>query len=553
MPLFRKYIRLWFGLKALGLFISIVSFLFAISKGQMEVNRARLIATVVGALALDLSAGIAWWTLKKHKPSGRTWAIIASTCGLVPSSLFLILKPGHFVFTIFAGGILSVAGLVAFAARNSAIEIARARQKSRIFQDGTSKFKDYLAQAISMGIIWLAFQLWNQWAASHGLARPGLISYLVQLNVAVLLTTLFHELGHLATGWASGKILRVFQVGPFRWAVRNGKWRFEFQLRKFYGGGVAMVAPDLRNMRRRQIFLLMGGPAASLVVGLTFSALTLTAGGHVWQPYWSLLSTLATLSIAGFAVNMIPLKPESQYSDGAQIYQILTNGPWARVHLAFAMVTTSAVAPIRPRDFDMNVINQATDFVRHGERGLLLRMVACKHYVDKNRIPEAIANMEEAEDLYDECKFEKPQDICAEFVFVNALYKRNLAAADLWWQRIEALRKVDPNADYWRAKTALLWLKGEQEEAFGAWERGNAAAQQLPAAGTYDFTRSCFKKLRKALDNPIRIAPSVAPVFEWAPVAFPGVRGSVESLPLRGAVIMLPKVLNFACFESNAA
>ena len=33
-------------------------------------------------------------------------------------------------------------------------------------------------------------------------------------------------------------------------------------------------------------------------------------------------------------VNLIPVKPESQYSDGAQIYQILTNGPLARVHRA---------------------------------------------------------------------------------------------------------------------------------------------------------------------------------------------------------------------------
>jgi hypothetical protein len=521
MRTFRKLIHLWFGVKALGLLISIVSFLFAISRGRIEYDRTHLIATVMGAVALDVSAAIAWWMLKKGKPSARSWAIIASTSALVPSSLFLIRSPGHYPFAIFMGGILGLAGLVAFFDGDSATEIddAHARNKARVIGDGTSKFKDYLAQGVSMGIIWVAFQLWNQWAAARGLARPGLISYLVQLNFAVLLTTLFHELGHFAAGWAAGKVLRVLQVGPFRWAVRNGKWGFEFQLRKFYGGGVAMVAPDLRNMRRRQAFLLMGGPAASLVVGLIFSALTLTAGDHAWHAYWSLLSSLATLSIAGFVVNMIPVQPESQYSDGAQIYQILTNGPWARVHLAFAMVTTSAVAPIRPRDFDMNVINQAADFVRHGERGLLLRMVAWKHYLDKNRIPEAIAKMEEAEGLYEGCKFERPQDICAEFVFAHALYKRDLAAANLWWQRIEALRKVDLNADFWRAKSALLLLHGEREEALIAWERGNALAQKLPEAGTYDFTRSCFNNLHKALDASIQTTPPPRKaVFEWPEV-----------------------------------
>jgi len=276
-----------------------------------------------------------------------------------------------------------------------------------------------------------------------------------------------------------------------------------------------MVAPDLRNMRSRKAFLLMGGPVASLVVGSIFLVVTLTAAGHAWERYWSLLSTLATLSFAGFVVNLIPLKPESQYSDGAQLYQIVTNGPWARVHLALAMVTTSVVAPVRPRDFDIELINEAADFVPHGERGLLLRLFASKHYIDKNRIPEALANMEAAEALYTECRFEKPQDICSEFVFINAFYKHDLAAAEMWWQRIEALRNIERDADYWRAKTALLWLEGKREEAFDAWARGNALAQKLPSAGTYDFARSCFARLRKALDGSMRAAAPHAIIFKW--------------------------------------
>jgi hypothetical protein len=200
------------------------------------------------------------------------------------------------------------------------------------------------------------------------------------------------------------------------------------------------------------------------------------------------------------------------------LYQIVTNGPWARVHRAFAMVTTSAVSLVRPRDFDVDVINRAADFVPSGERGLLLRLFACMHYLDANRIPEAIDSMEEAEALYEQSVFEKPQDICAEFVFVNAFYKHDLAAAELWWQRIDALRKVDADADYWRAQTALHWLRGERELAREAWERGNALAAKLPVAGTYDFTRSCFAKLQVALEEPTLIAPPLGSFLEFTPV-----------------------------------
>ena len=516
----RKFIRFWFGLNALLLIAGLFTLFVSISKGGIELASAQVAVTVLLLVALDLFPAIAWWTLKKGKPSGQIWALISSAFSMTPAFLRFI-RSGFDVTPIGnLGALLGVVVLIAFWSKDSAADAKDTRtiKKIRVAGDGTSDFKDYVAQGISIGVIWLGYQGWNQWATLHGLASPGPVVYLAQLAIGVWFTALFHEMGHLVAGWASGKMLRLFQVGPFRWAVRNGIWRFDFQWRKFSGGGVAMIAPDLRDMRSRNAFAIMGGPVASLVAGSIFTVATLTAVGHAWQPYWSLLCTLATFSLADCIVNLIPLKPESQYSDGAQLYQIVTNGPWARVHRAFAMVTTSAVSLVRPRDFDVDVINRAADFVPSGERGLLLRLFACMHYLDANRIPEAIDSMEEAEALYEQSVFEKPQDICAEFVFVNAFYKHDLAAAELWWQRIDALRKVDADADYWRAQTALHWLRGERELAREAWERGNALAAKLPVAGTYDFTRSCFAKLQVALEEPTLIAPPLGSFLEFTPV-----------------------------------
>jgi len=498
----RKFLRFWFGLNALCLVAGMFTLFVSVAKG--EVASAHPIVTVLLLVVLDVFPAIAWWTLKKGMPSGQIWALISCAFSMTPAFLKFI-QSGFDVTPIgMVGAVLGFVGLIAFWSKDSAADAADTAKtrKIRVAGDGTSDFKDYVAQGISISVIWMAYRGWNQWAAFHELSSPGPIAYFAQFAIGILLTTLFHELGHLIAGWASGKMLRLFQVGPFRWVVRNGRWRFYFQWRKFSGGGVAMIAPDLRDMRSRKAFALMGGPVASLVAGSIFTVATLTAVGHAWQPFWSLLCTLATFSLANCVVNLIPLKPESHYSDGAQLYQIVTNGPWARVHRAFAMVTTSAVSLVRPRDFDVDVINRAADFVPRGERGLLLRLFACIHYLDANRIPEAIDSMQEAEALFEQSVFEKPQDICAEFVFVNAFYKHDLAAAELWWQRIDALRNVDADADYWRAQTALHWLRGEREQAREAWERGNALAVELPAAGTYDFTRSCFAKLRDALDAP---------------------------------------------------
>jgi hypothetical protein len=215
----------------------------------------------------------------------------------------------------------------------------------------------------------------------------------------------------------------------------------------------------------------------------------------------------AAIAWASFVTNLIPSKSAARYSDGAQLVQLVSSGDWAHFHIAFAMVSRGLVTSLRARDYDVAAIHRAADLVTQGERGLLLRLHACIHYLEAGRIPEALASLHAAEALYEQNNFENPEDICAEFVFINALYKCDLTAAEFWWRRIEALGRIDFDADYWRAGTALLWLKGERERAELAWTRGNALAQKLPAAGVYERTRACFLDLRAALDAPVQEGP----------------------------------------------
>jgi hypothetical protein len=524
MQTIRTLVRFGFGVQAVAMLgavflavtiLAMLSHATSIQGGPMSTYGLMVTLTVIVPL-LTVIPAITWWKLKRGKPSARRWAIAASILNLL---IFISgmrawietpsMSAGPFYVLC---GITGTLGLIAFGRSDRTV---RRTKSLRVSGDGTSKLTDYAAQGLAVVIIWLSMDLWNRWAGNHNLVPPGFLNFLSQMELAVLITTFAHELGHLAAGWASGKVLRSFQVGPFRWAIRGGAWRFDFNLLRFYSGSVGMVSPDLSNMRSKKAFYVMGGPVASFVLGSVCIMGTLLTPGTAWEPYWMLLSMIANFSIAAFFVNLMPLKPESSYSDGAQLHQIMTNGPWARVHFAFAMVTTSLVSRVRPRDFDVSVLHHAAYSVPNGERGLLLRLFACQHYLDANRTREAIACMEDAEALYDQSVFEKPQDICAEFAFINAFYKRDLAAAELWWSRIEAMRKIEMDADYWRARAGLLWLRSELVEAREAWERGNALAQKLPAAGTYDFVRSGFAKLRSALDVRVEAGPAAMEVREF--------------------------------------
>lgn len=515
MQALRRAVRFYLGAEAivlLGSFALILATLPTQLQDMVDedtpLSSVRLI--VAGTMFFPFLAAlpaIAWGMLKRGKPSARRWALAASSLNILLLLAGIdMLRHSRYLFTLpfyVLSGMVGVLGLVAFWKDEERV----AAKRVRIAGDGTSKVKDYAAQAVGVAIIWFSMDCWNAWSSAHELSYPGFASFLAQMEIAVLLTTFGHELGHLFAGWASGKTLRSFHVGPFQWAIRNGVSKYTFNLRKFCGGSVGMVSPDLVHMRSRKAFFIMGGPVASLVLGSICIVATLLTPGTAWEQDWLLFSMMANFSIAAFAVNLIPLKPESNYSDGAQLYQIVTNGPWARVHFAFAMVAASLVSKVRQRDFDVSAINQAADSVPTGERGLLLRLFACLHYIDTGEIAKAMVSMQEAGVLYEGSRFDKPQDICAEFVFLNAFYKRDLSAADAWSKRIDALGKIDRDVDYWRAQTSLLWLRGDLAEARAAWERGNALAQKLPSAGSYDFTRSCFAKLRAVLESPVQTTP----------------------------------------------
>ena len=104
--------------------------------------------------------------------------------------------------------------------------------------------------------------------------------------------------------------------------------------------------------------MIAGGPLASLLSGLVALGALLTARGHLWNREWELLAQFTTLSLLAAVINLVPFQTGvGHYSDGAQIYQLLSRGPWGDYHHALAIVGSSTVTPLRPRDFDIGAMN----------------------------------------------------------------------------------------------------------------------------------------------------------------------------------------------------
>jgi len=489
-----RWVRYWFGLQPVILASSVVfaGYRTLTEHPDLWVRFAAIFAIEAALVAVSL---MAWYTLRQGKPSARRWAIAASLLSLP--------VPG-------IGTIAGILGLVVFTRRDIVGQMAThaTPEQPRLPGDGTSKLVDQLANGGQILVLLIANHYWTLWAHDQGLPESGgLVMWVLEFAIALHVSVLIHELGHVYGGWAFYMKLRHLVIGPFEWSVRGGKWEFSFNAAGLWGRGLAAMVPTtLRDLRTQRIFTTLGGPVGSLFAGGLGLLGGLSAKGHPWENWWGCFSMLATLGFSSFALNLIPMRPQDQYSDGAHLYQLLSRGPWADVHMAFSVAGATLVTPLRARNFDAGLLDRGTAFLKHGKEAMLLRLLKYMHHVDAGRIGEGVAAVAEAEALYPGLAQTLDAELHTDFIFVNALFRRDLEAARLWWGRMEAKTDVTRlKVDYWKARTALLWLEGQAQEAEAAWQKGNAIAQQLPAVGAYEFDRWCFRKLREALDETLAL------------------------------------------------
>ena len=457
---------------------------------------------VVVPLALAAVFGMAWWAAFKEKDSARNWGIVASLVYLLLGISVTTFSPS--VSKSQPSWLLSaigVAGLIAFSRRDiTAPESERTAALSNP-GDGTNPIIDKLVWVLALAGFWLGWSGWERWARLQGLPLHTGLQYFVEILIASLAVIVVHECGHAVAGMALGMKLQAFIVGPFQLRVREGTWTAQFLPRKIFdlGGATGVVSTSRENFRASRVCMIAAGPFASLFFGLLTFAAAITAPNSGWEADLSLLSSMATLSLLVFVLNLIPIRSKGSYSDGAQIYQILSKGPWGDYHRAVSIVGSTLVTSLRPRDYDIEALKRAAAGITHGLQGMLLRLYACSYYLDCGLFAEANRALAEAEAVYQESAVDIPAELHAAFVFRVAFLRRDAAGARTWWLRMEAKKPTRLNVDYWLARSALCWVENRLMDAHEAWGKCYSLARLLPHTGAYEFERHCIGLLRGPL------------------------------------------------------
>jgi hypothetical protein len=435
-----------------------------------------------------LVSTVAWRALRKGWRSARFWALSAS-----------LLSLSDFGWGAFFG----IAGLAVFWREDVVAAMATAgagKTPERIAGDGTSKFLDSAAQVVALVAFFGASYFWTNWADHQGLVRHGGVLRWVELAAAIFTSVLLHELGHFLAGLSVDMTPQAFMVGPAGGQMRGGRWKFALNPAGLLGGGqVAMVPLHLRELRGRFAYVGLAGPVFSLIAGMVALIGALAAPGSAWAGAWRFLALTGTMCLLDFVFNLIPMRPEGAYSDGARILQMVQGGRWAEEYTAFSMVGSSLVSELRPSQYDLPLLERVAQFHQTGEKGAQVRLFIALHHVDSGRVEEAKTAWREAAQLHPDAS----ADGSAEYAFMEAAVAQDVEKARAWWARVETKTGTKGasrrEVDYWRGRAALLAAEGHREGAREALEKADGFARLLPAVGAYQYDRWCLDMIRGKL------------------------------------------------------
>jgi len=541
VAIIKRILCFFYAIHALGFgLITIALLLSGPRLARLHANHSPVVnaAYACAYVLLAVCFAMAWYTVRKGLPSARYWVIVPSLlflAGAVVGVFFFHHDRMGYLPPVFVLSLGLTGPIVTWRKQSRTVATGTA-PIPKVKGDGTSSLLNQAGALFSIASYIGSLTLWNRWLESHGLpvAHRGLI----EVIVVSLVATFFHELGHASIGIAFHMKLRAFVVGPFSWRIDEGRWKFKFNAAGFLsmGGATGVVPSSATQPAWHELAMITAGPATNLYWGILSGAFAVAFAQRP-DAYGAYISPLALFAIINFVdcfTNLIPIRTATGYSDGAQIYQILSGGAWAAYHRSISVVTASLVTPLRPRNYDMEALERASQGISEGLAGLRLRLFKYSHYLDCGRLQESRQAIEEAEAIYNLSAIKLPAELHTGFVFANAYVRRDATAARSWWTRMEAKNPTRFNVDYWRASSALHWIEGNLAQANEDWSKCNEKAQRLPAAGAYEFDRYLCGLLRRVIDGdtrPPEIVEAARLVQKPAPAA-----------TLNGVVVKAPRV-----------
>lgn len=189
------------------------------------------------------------------------------------------------------------------------------------------------------------------------------------LLAAAATSIVLHEGGHLLAALLMDFEIMALAVGPFRFVRLNESWEFRFTPRSFFSGSVSAVPRKFAGWRARMLAVVVAGPIATLLTGLTAAGLLLSHLS-VTLPN-TFLSAVAQLSVFIFVLGLLPNSGRAKVRNDARLLLVLTSDSKEALEiLLYHQLTRLELAGTRPKDYPESLMRELSQ--QQGRPDLML-------------------------------------------------------------------------------------------------------------------------------------------------------------------------------------
>lgn len=340
-------------------------------------------------------------------------------------------------------------------------------------------------------------------AASSGISKSSLLAVVLLFIPLFFLVIAIHEAGHAIAGvWVKFNF-KTYIVGPFAWEKDLNGWHFKWNKNINTAGGMVICMPvGTDNLSRRFSIYAAGGPMASLL--LTFIAYGLyrfiPTTTTVFEIVRMALYILAVLSLIIFITTAIPMRSNGFSSDGARVLRLLQGGDTSRFELLILKLITGASAGIRPKDIDVNELNEADTLAKklQASFGVYLHSFFHQSEFDKGNFDKAEQHLLDYIKEIESIPKGIRNIVWLDAAFFYAFAKKDLEQATTYWNQFEPAALI-PKAQILATEAAINLLNNNKELAINKIEAAEKEIVNMLDSGLGIALREKLSQMKASL------------------------------------------------------
>ncbi len=313
---------------------------------------------------------------------------------------------------------------------------------------------------------------------------------------ALLAAVITHEAGHLLVAWLCGFEILGGKLGPLRLEMLHGTRKISFSSSGLFSCAVSAVPRDDTHWRKKMMWVVAGGPAATLLGGIGAASIAVFSTPLAWLgAFWS---ALALFHFLIFVLGLIPNGESAKARNDATLFLALHRNAAAAQELnLYHRLTQLRLTAIRPCDYPSSLMSEAAQWKGRTEANLLVARTLSEWALDCGDQARASVWERRTLELSEHCDARLRNSALAASGCFDVLFRDDIAAAR------DKFRGVDFDALFpeyfaYRARAACL-LANELSAQVPA--QVIRAQYALPhGLAYYDFERMLLARLHlKAL------------------------------------------------------